>query len=270
MAADAGLAPALLRVFTVEGTADTSLASSDKYNHSPDMAWGSILLGLVERGVTTRAELLDRTLGALENDWPQFRSGWFSRFHAELAPSPAAMRPHLARYLALCHSRIPPTVSLALEALARLDAEAPLAGASLLDALRPVLAGAVKSQVEAALKLVDRIVQRKPAHSAAAAARVVPGLLLESAPLQKAILQRLKTWGLDDAARDALRGLGGSIAAVNRPAFEALLGDAASPPAVAVQATAVAAPPHRGPGPEPRPAAGHHGGEPRRMHRPQL
>ena len=242
MAADAGLAPALLRVFTVEGTADTSLASSDKYNHSPDMAWGSILLGLVERGVTTRAELLDRTLGALENDWPQFRSGWFSRFHAELAPSPAAMRPHLARYLALCHSRIPPTVSLALEALARLDAEAPLAGASLLDALRPVLAGAVKSQVEAALKLVDRIVQRKPAHSAAAAARVVPGLLLESAPLQKAILQRLKTWGLDDAARDALRGLGGSIAAVNRPAFEALLGNAASPPAVAVQATAVAAP----------------------------
>lgn len=229
LAADAGMAPALLRVFDVEGTADTSLASSDKYNHKPGMAWGSILLGLVERGVTTHAELLDKTLGALENDWPQFRSGWFSRFHADLAPTAEAMRAHLPRYLALCHSRIAPTVSLALETLARLDAAAPLESAPLFDALRPVLCGAVKSQIEAALKLVDRAVKREPALRAAATSLVAPGLVLESAALQKTILQRIKTWGVDEAARTLLRSLSSGIAAVNRPALDVLVGAAVTP-----------------------------------------
>jgi hypothetical protein len=183
----------------------------------------------VERGVTTRAELLDKTLRALENDWPQFRSGWFSRFHAELAPTPEALRAHLPRYLALCHSRIAPTVSLALDALAQLDAAAPLESCALFDALRPVLSGAVKTQIEAALKLVGQAVQRDPTLRATATALVAPGLLVESAPLQKAILQRIKTWGVDDAARALLRDLGRGIAAVNRPALHALVGDAVAP-----------------------------------------
>ncbi len=240
--ADTGLAHALLRVFDIEGTADISLASSDKYTHTPGLAWGKIFLGLVDQGVTTRAELLDKTLGALENDWPQYRSGWYWRFHAELAPTPQAMQAHLRRYLALCHSRIAPTVSLALDVLTQLNTTTPVPSAALAEALRPVFSGAVKSQIEVALKLVDQAVKRDPALRTAATALVAPGLMLASAPLQKAILQRIKSWGVDPAACALLRGLASGLAAVNRPALEALVGTEVTPPAAVETASQPSAP----------------------------
>ncbi len=238
--ADPGLPAALLRVFSIEGTADTSLASSDKYMHAPGLQWPDLLLSLVERGATTRAQLLDLTLGALENDWPAYRAGWHSRFHARLAPSVGELRPHVPRYFALCASRIAPTVSLAVEVLAHIDAAEPLPGSTLLPALRPVFAGAVKTQVEAALKLLDRLIAREPAMRATAADAAASALLIEAAPLQKALLQRLKTWGVDEALRARLADLGGAIAAVNRPAWQALAGaPVAAPATVAAAITAV-------------------------------
>lgn len=234
--ADPGLPVTLLRVFDIEGTADQSLASSDKYNHAPELMWGDILLSLLHRGATTRADLLTRTLGALANDWPQYRSGWHSRFHAHLAPAVDEMQPHLDRYLALCGSRIAPTVTLAVDALAQLDARHPIARPALFDALRPVFSGAVKAQVDAALKLVDRVVARDAAAAGDAALLAVDALLIEAAPLQKAVLKRLQAWGVDDAVRARLQALGDGIAAVNRPAWQALAGAPAAAPAPALAA----------------------------------
>jgi hypothetical protein len=223
--ADPGLRPALLRVFSVEGTADVSLASSDKYNHVPELSWGRLLLSLVDDGLTTRAELLDLTLGALEKDWPQYRAGWFSRFHAELAPEPTAMQPHLARYLGLCASRIPPTVALSLDALRQLDAAHPIEGAALLAALRPVLASSVKGQLEAAMKLLDRLVQREPALSTRASDVAAMGLLHSAAPVQAQVLRRLETWGVGDALRARLPDFMPGLAATNRSRLTQLIGD---------------------------------------------
>ena len=225
-AADPGLRPALLRVFDVEGTGEVSLSSSDKYNRNPWSTWSTLLLALVDDGLATRAQLLDRTLDALERDWPQYRAGWFSRFHAELAPTDAELRVRLPRYLALCASRIAPTVTLALAVLKQLDAAAPVAGDALLEALRPVLASTVKAQVEAALKLADRAVAREPRLAAQAAAVAAMGLLHEAAPVQAAVLARLTLWGVDDAVRARLDGLAAGLAATNRAALQALLANA--------------------------------------------
>jgi hypothetical protein len=159
------------------------------------------------------------------------------------------MRPHLPRYLALCHSRIAPTVSLAHDALAQLDAQAPLDGGELFEALRPVLASAVKGQIEAALKLVDKTVKREPKLSGAAASLVAQGLLLESAPLQKLILKRLEAWGVDDPARALVRSVGGSIAAVNRPAWQRLAGAGQEPEAAKDRVMPVESAPARREGP---------------------
>lgn len=242
--ADPGLRPLLLRVFDIEGTADVCLASSDKYNHDPALAWGALLLSLVDDGLTTRAELLDRTLGALEKDWPQYRAGWFSRFHGELAPDAVAMQTHLPRYLALCASRIPPTVALALDALKKLDLACPIAGAALLDALQPVMASSIKGQLEAAMKLLDRLVQREPALATQASATIVMALLHEAAPIQVSVLRRLEAWGIDAAVRAQLANFVSTVAATNRPRLLQLLGTG-NPLAVMDAAPTAAAPPSR-------------------------
>jgi hypothetical protein len=229
-AADPELRPSLLRVFDVEGTAETSLASSDKYNHDPDLAWGPLLLSLVDDGLATRAQLLDLTLGALEKDWPQYRSSWFSRFHADLAPTPAEMRPHLPRYLALCASRIPPTVTMALAALKALDDAEAMSGEAVLAALTPVMMSTGKAQVDAALKLLDRVVQREPGLAEPAAEALVPALLHEAAVVQAGVLKRLEAWGLTPQARSQLGAFMATVATAHQPRLQRLLGDAASAP----------------------------------------
>ncbi|HEY9065255.1 MAG TPA: DUF6493 family protein, partial [Burkholderiaceae bacterium] len=242
--ADPGLRPLLLRVFDIEGTADVCLTSSDKYNHVPELAWGTLLLSLVDDGLTTRAELLDRTLGALEKDWPQYRASWFSRFHGELAPDAVAMQAHLPRYLALCTSRIPPTVALALDALKKLDLAGAIAGTALLDALRPVMASSVKGQLEAAMKLLDRLVQREPSRATQASATIAMALLHEAAPVQASVLRRLEAWGIDSATRAQLANFVSTVAATNRPRLLQLMG-AEEPPAVAESHYSATAPPPR-------------------------
>ena len=221
-AADPGLRAVLPRVFDIEGTGDVSLSSSDKYSHA-SLAWGPILLALIDDGLATRAQMLDRTLDALERDWPQYRAGWFSRFHTELAPSDAELLARLPRYLTLCASRIAPTVTLALAVLKQLDAAAPIAGDALIEALRPALASTVKAQVEAALKLVDRVVARDLQLAGQAADVAAMGLLHEAAPVQTAVLARLARWGVDDALRARLDGLASGLAATNRAALQALV-----------------------------------------------
>ena len=245
-AADPGLRPALLRVFDVEGTGDVSLASADKYNLRSTANWPALLKGLLDDGIATRADLLARTLGALEKDWPQYRAGWFSRLHAELAPSADELRANLPRYLALCASRIAPTVTLALDVLKQVDAAAPIAGEVLVDALRPVMSSSVKAQLEAALKLLDRAVARAPACAASASEVASLGLLHENAAVQGAVIARLSRWGVDDALRERLDGLAAGVAATNRAALQALLG---TPAAVAQPPTPAmpAATPGRGP-----------------------
>jgi len=246
-AADAGLRPALLRVFDVEGTGDTSLASVDKYNHDRRSSWSALLMALADDGITTRADLLDRTLGALEKDWPPYRAGWFSRFHGELEPSVAQLRANLPRYLALCASRIAPTVTLALDVLRQLDADAPIDADTLLEALRPAMASSVKGQLEAVLRLLDRLVARAPSLAAHASDVAAMGLLHENAKMQADVLARLAAWRFDDAVRDRLAGLAGGVAATNRVALQALLGAAATPTAAPAAARSSLPAPGGGP-----------------------
>jgi len=229
LAADPGLAQALLRVFEVEGTAEDSLASLEKYNHNPETSWTQIFLNLVRAGIYSRAMLLERTLSALARDWPQHRSGWFSRFHDALQPSAAEMHPLTPRYLALSRSRIAPTVTLALAALKTLQGADLLDGQTLLPALKPVTSSGIKSQVEAATRLLDAIVRCEPALAQQSAAVLCPGLLHESAQLQKQILERLAAWGLPEESRGTLRSFLSGVAAINRPRLLQLIGDTPAP-----------------------------------------
>ncbi len=221
--ADPGLASVLLRLFEREGASDTSFAAVEKYCHDPALHWSTAFLTLCERGVYTRDQLLDKTLGALACDWPQFKSGWFSRFHASLAPSAAEMAPYADRYLALCHSRIAPTVTLAVQAVAELYQAGVVSQQSLQDALQPVLNSATKAHVLAALDLLDQIAKADPAAAHGVSAQAVPALAHSAADVQKKVLACLKRWGLDSDGQDAASAYVPLVAASNQAALKALL-----------------------------------------------
>jgi hypothetical protein len=139
--------------------------------------------------------LIEKSLSTLEKDWPQFRAGWFSRFHDLLAPTLDEMEPLNSRYLGLCHSRIAPTVTMALASLAALLKNGRLDHVALLEALAPVMSSAVKSQVDAALKLLDSVVKKEPGLGHAASALAQRALAHESAELHTKILARLDAGG---------------------------------------------------------------------------
>lgn len=228
--ADPGLAPILLHLFEREGASDTSFAAVEKYCHDPALHWSTAFLTLCERGVYTRAQLLDKTLGALSCDWPQFKSGWFSRFHGSLKPTIEEMDPHAQRYVALCHSRIAPTVSLAVEAVATLYRADVLQFSDLQDALTPVLRSSTKAHVLAALDVLTQAVKSHPTAALSASGLAVHALAHTAADVQKKTLACLKQWGLDADTREAAQAALPLLAAVNQPLLRTLLGAAGEHP----------------------------------------
>ncbi|MBN1664083.1 MAG: hypothetical protein JW943_10825 [Deltaproteobacteria bacterium] len=212
----------LLRLFEVEGTSQISLAGTDKYSHKPEHTWQRLFLDLCRRGIYSREVLLDKTIGALEKDWIQFHSGWFSRFHDALAPTPTEMAPFADRYLGLCQSRIPPTVTLALKVITVLYSEGAIEGKALLEALAPVASSGVKGHVDGALKLLAALVKRDPqlAHDASAIAK--RGLAHESPDIQKKVIDVLAAWGVSEETKAGLGAFLPHVSATNREALSRL------------------------------------------------
>lgn len=226
--ADPGLHEAFLAFFEEQGSAENNLASMEKYAKTGQILWSRVFLDGIEQGHYTRAQLLEKTLGTLESDWIQMRAGWFSRFHQLLAPSADEMAPFCERYLGLTHSRIPPTVALALDALRTLFSAGVVQGADLLPSLAPVFYAAAKAHVLGALKLAQAASLKDPALKPLASRVAMPGLLHPASDVQAAILGALHTWGLDEQQREELRTYATGIAQVHRSALSKLLGAATS------------------------------------------
>lgn len=223
--ADPGLKGTLLQILDIEGTSGANLASLE--NHLGEWRWSNVLLQLNALGFYSRAELLDRTIGAFERDLKESRSNWLRAFHHKLAPTIPEMSPHCSRYLALCESRMPTAVTLALEVVMQLDEAGLIAPDQLLGALRRVLSSAVKKHVEAALKLLDRSVKRQPALATQAAAVIVPALAHESSDVQKQVLRRLGQWGMDEGTRCVLAKYDNAVSPMHRDELRRLGGQAA-------------------------------------------
>ncbi|HOE40612.1 MAG TPA: DUF6493 family protein [Rhodoferax sp.] len=222
--ADPALGPLYLALFEREGASDTSFAAVEKYCHDPALHWSTAFLTLCERGIYTRTQLLDKTLGALSCDWPQFKSGWFSRFHELLAPTVDEMTAFAARYLALCQSRIAPTVTLAMDAVTALYRAGALAEAPVCDALQAVVSSAVKGRVLSALELLGQIVKKDPGQGKRASGLALLALGHSAADVQKKAVACLKTWGLDAQGQEAAQTYLPLVAAVNQAPLRTLLG----------------------------------------------
>lgn len=230
--ADPGLYEAFLAFFEDQGSAENNLASMEKYAKNGETLWSQVFLDGIEYGHYTRKLLVEKTLGTLESDWPQMRAGWFSRFHQLLAPSATEMAPFAHRYLGLTHSRIPPTVALALESLRTLYDEKVIRANALLPALTPVFYATAKTQIMGALKLLQSACEEDQPLRSQASSVAMPGLLHTAADVQAALLKAMVSWGLDDHQRGELKAYATGIAQAHRASFASLVGErhTSSPP----------------------------------------
>lgn len=222
------LEEAVWRIFEFEGNREASLALCDKYGGA-DASWTTALVRLSGDERLSRERLLDASLDALARDFAQFRAGWFSRFHEALSPTLDEREVRLPRYLGLLSSRIPPTVSFALKALALLERAGRLPGEALLDHVAPALVAREKGTVSQALGLLDRAAKREPALAPRAAEVAAEALLHEAPDVQGAALDLIERHAPDlyPALRSLLAERVGDVAASQRPRLEALLGAAA-------------------------------------------
>ncbi len=224
--ADPGLLDGtLLRLFDIEGNDEVSLAKNDR-GLPAGQSWSDVLADLAASGKLSRQALIDKSLLALEHDWAPTRALWHSQFHDKLAPTPAEMAPHSARYLRLCASRNSPSVGLAVAALAVLQKAGKVDPAALVSALAPVLTSASKGQVDIALKLLDQAVKTAPGLAHEASAQAARALAHPAADLHKKIVARLSVWGCDEPVRETLRAMLSQVAALHQDALAALIGAA--------------------------------------------
>jgi len=146
--------------FRYEGTSEISLSATDKYA-APERRWSVILADLASQGLLSRERLLDASLDALELDFHQFRAGWFSRFHEYLRPTVRERAARAARYAGLLASRIPPTVSFAIDALATIAKAGEALPPETLAALAPAYRAKAKRTALAALAMGERLLERE-------------------------------------------------------------------------------------------------------------
>ncbi len=237
------------RLFEVEGGGEDSLANHEKFFGD---TWGRLFRDLAARDASMRARLLDASLAALARDFATYRAGWFSRFHESMAPTDDERSARADAYLGLLRSRVGPTVSLAVNALARVDHAGRLEPETLLDRIGPVLGDGSAGVAKTGLGLVARAGDGSPDRARRAAMVATAALANPSPEVQAraiAIIGRLVDTP-DDALVQALTAHVPDVAASQRPALTSLIaraGDAATPvpsaPAVQVATYERTAPP---------------------------
>lgn len=209
-------------LFSTEGTRDAQLNDD----------WARALVVLSDAGVISRARLLDASLEALARDFAQFKAGWYSRFHELLVPTLDERVARVDAYLALCASRIPPTVSFALDALTLIDRETPEALApEAVHSMVPVaLTARAQKSAFAALALLASAAARDTSLAPSIALALCEGLAHEAAAVQKRCLTTLETISPTPAAYPELwatiNGALSQLAASLRDRAAAWLGDA--------------------------------------------
>lgn len=183
------------KLFELEGTSECNLASNKTYSR---IGWDSTLSELANEGVISRHRLLCSSLDALDKDFLQRRSGWFSRFHETLKPTIQERIEFEERYINLLGSQNPPTVSFALKALTNISKKHSLNVPMLLEHIEPVLYAKAKVTVTAALKLLKLVAKNNETCKAQAAIVAVSALCHESADVQKIAFDVIEALGSKD------------------------------------------------------------------------
>ncbi len=179
-------------LFEYEGSQAASMTMADSFRWNGE-TWTDVLCRLSEEGALSRERLLTASLAALRRDFPQYRSGWFSRFHEALKPTVEERAGRLSQYLALLASPIPPTVRFALRALDAIDRAERLPAGELIRYVPAALSAREKGTVLLALKLLGREVTRRPDAWRGAATAALNALVHTAPEVHSAVLDVIES-----------------------------------------------------------------------------
>lgn len=225
------LEPVIWRLFEVEGGGEISLATLDKYRkHGEplDMA----LKTVSDAGHLDRGRLLDASLDALNRGFSQFRVGWFSRFHELIEPTLEERAARADRYLDLLASPIGPTVSLAMNALKKIQKAGRLDADLLAQRIEPALYSRTAATAKGALALLEQAGKSRPGSRGANARLAAAALEHPASDVQDAALRLIESYG-DGLDAEALAARREGLAAPLRPRLDALLKATRDEPPVA-------------------------------------
>ncbi|MEZ5205754.1 MAG: DUF6493 family protein [Acidimicrobiales bacterium] len=180
-------------LFVVEGGGEHSLAAHDKYC-APDAGWLAALVTLAAEGRLDRDRLLDASLDALQRGFAAFRAQWFGALHEALQPTIDERASRAPTYLALASSPVGATASLALRALAQLDAAGRLDPVEVVAELGPALLAPAKGTARRAITLLAHAVDAAPGCADGASTQLVEALGHPAREVQADALALLMRW----------------------------------------------------------------------------
>lgn len=180
-------------LFVVEGGGEHSLAAHDKYC-APDAGWLAALVTLAAEGRLDRDRLLDAGLDALQRGFAAFRAQWFGALHEALQPTIDERASRAPTYLALASSLVGATASLALRALAQLDAAGRLDPVEVVAELGPALLAPAKGTARRAITLLAHAVDAAPGCADGASTQLVEALGHPAREVQADALALLMRW----------------------------------------------------------------------------
>jgi hypothetical protein len=222
---DADLLEDVWKLFEVEtralclGTADEAVASR------PD-CWPAALIELSQQGELDRQRLLDASLKALSSGFMDDVLTGYIRFFEQLQPTIDELVCRQPVFLALLANPASRVVTFALEKIRQLDQVQRLDCEAFLTGMSPVFQTRTKGQPIAAIRLVEQIVKRSPAHLPHAVQAILEALSHPSAEVQaKAIcFMEASATRLHPDHLVTIRERLGDIAASVRGRAEALVG----------------------------------------------
>lgn len=156
---------------------------------APDSTWSSILLKTAEDKSLSRSRALDASLDGLDQGFAQFRASWHSRFHEQLKPTLAERFQRKEKYAHLLGSPVPPTVTMAVNALSEIAKEYALPVELILQNIEAPLFSKVTSAAISALRLIDATITSNPAVGHELSSIACSALLHQSPEVQKCALQ---------------------------------------------------------------------------------
>lgn len=220
------------RLFETEGTSEDNLAAVDKYSKG-SASWEQSLLALCQQGHLDRQRLLDASLSALARDFPQFRAGWFSRFHEALTPTVAERSQRVDAYIGLLGSAIPPTAVMALDALIIVDKASPMPADRVLPNIAPVMLAKAKGTAKKAVIWVQTISKREPLCASQVFDLMLKSLLHEATEIQELAMRWIesKADSLTSQQREELEVVRDSISKTLLSRVNSLLGGTHEQPA---------------------------------------
>ncbi|MEM6738421.1 MAG: DUF6493 family protein, partial [Bacteroidota bacterium] len=178
------------KVFEVEGVAEANMSSIEKYGGKP--FWDQTILKLITSKMIDRKEVLDKTFEPLRQEWIQFRSGWFTRFHEYLEPTVEERKEYEQQYLRLLSNSIPTNKSFAIKALTILSKNDLIDENAFVNSCEHVLISDKKSLVNSTIKILRRILDRDPSFNVVVSEKIVQALFLQDAGIQKEVFKVLE------------------------------------------------------------------------------